>query len=128
MSSFTTELKVKPLPDGRKWELLEEFSYYLGDLDSGMYITVPRGFVTDFASVPRIFWIILPPWGKYGKAAVLHDYLYQQGKFIRLLCDSIFFEAMTVLGVPRWQKWLIYLGVRLGGWIPYSRYKKREEV
>lgn len=125
MSSFTSELKLEPLPDGRKWKLVEEFVYYLGTEDSGMFIKVPEGFVTDFASVPRIFWIFLPPWGRYGKAAVLHDYMYQNTLFIRLLCDSIFYEAMVVLKVPRWQRWLLYLGVRIGGWFPYRRYVKK---
>lgn len=127
MSTFTTELKIKPLPNYEKWELLEEFTYYLGSEGLGMYIRVPKGFITDFAPVPRMFWSILPPWDRYGKAAVLHDYMYQNTLFIRLLCDSIFYEAMTVLKVPRWQRWLIYLGVRIGGWIPYREYSKAEK-
>ena len=127
MSSFTTELKVKPLPDGRKWKLLEEFDYYLGNLGSGMYIRVPAGFITDFASVPRLFWGILPPWGRYGKPAVLHDYLYQSQKFMRVLCDAIFYEAMCVLGVKWWKRWLLYLGVRIGGWVAYRRYGRSDE-
>ena len=128
MSSFTTELKVRPLPDNKRWELLEEFDYYLGSLDSGLYIRVPKGFITDFASVPRIFWAILPPWDKYGKAAVLHDYLYHSRKFIRILCDVIFYEAMVVLGVSRWKRWLLYLGVRIGGWIPFNRGRQDEKA
>lgn len=123
MSQFTTELKVMPLDEGN-WVLLESFNYFLGSEKSGMFIKVPQGFVTDFASVPRLFWTILPPWGRYGKAAVLHDYMYQNVLFNRLLCDSIFYEAMTVLQVPRWQRWIIYLGVRIGGWIPYRKYSK----
>src|SRR2546429_3829044 len=27
------------------------------------------------ASIPRLFWIALPKWGKYGNAAVIHDWL-----------------------------------------------------
>ncbi|RLG10267.1 hypothetical protein DRN73_08220 [Candidatus Pacearchaeota archaeon] len=124
MSSFTTELKVKSLPDNKRWELLEEFDYYLGNLDSGLCIKVPKGFVTDFASVPRLFWLILPPWDKYGKAAVLHDYLYHSGKFTRILCDTIFYEAMTVSNVSFWKRCILYLGVRIGGWLSYNRYQK----
>src|SRR5262249_35732270 len=41
-------------------------------------IMVPRGFVTDFASVPRLFWSLLPPIGRYGYAALFHDYVYWQ--------------------------------------------------
>jgi len=128
MSSFTTELKVRPLPDGRTWELLEEFDYYLGSPESGLFIRVPKGFITDFASVPRIFWPILPPWDKYGKAAVLHDYLYHSHRFIRLLCDAIFFEAMGVLGVSWWKRWVLYLGVRIGGWVPFYKRRHNEKT
>ena len=36
-------------------------------------VTVPTGFVTDFASIPRIFWSALRPDGEYAYAAVVHD-------------------------------------------------------
>jgi len=124
MSSFTNELKVKPTEDGKMWILLEDFEYYLGDLDSGVSIKVPAGFVTDFASVPQFLWWILPPFGKYTKPAVLHDYLYRKTKFNREICDGIFLEAMEVMNVPVWQRLLLYLGVRIGGWVPYRKYKK----
>src|SRR5262245_55189884 len=39
-------------------------------------VTVPVGFVTDFASIPRIFWSALPPDGRYTYPAIVHDYLY----------------------------------------------------
>jgi len=35
---------------------------------------IPAGFRTDLATVPRIFWAILPPNGVYERAAVLHDF------------------------------------------------------
>lgn len=37
-------------------------------------IKIPDGFQTDLATVPRIFWAILPPNGVYERAAVLHDF------------------------------------------------------
>lgn len=74
MSSFTKELVVSPEPDGRKWRLKEDFEYYT-DLKHD-YVKIPKEFLTDFASIPRIFWIFLPPYQKlYGKAAIVHDYL-----------------------------------------------------
>ena len=78
MSSFTSRLEVTPLDDGRKWRLIRTFRYHVGSLGSGVVITIPAGFVTDFASSPRIFWPVLSPWGKWGKAAVVHDLLYQR--------------------------------------------------
>ena len=114
MSSFTERLVVSKV-DKRLWEVEREFTYYIGDEESNESVTVPEGFMTDFASIPRIFWTILPPDGEYTQAAVLHDYLYHTKIFDRKKCDAIFLEAMTVLNVPRWKRWIIYRAVRLFG-------------
>lgn len=123
MSSFTTPLRVTPV-DGEDnlWELLEEFDYELGAKGSGKRVSCPAGFRTDFASIPRILWAILPPWGKYGKAAVIHDflctyryYLDENGNKVsvtRAECDVIFLEAMEVLSVPPFKRKLMYAAVR----------------
>ncbi len=71
MSRFTRALVVSPLADGKTWVLVEPFAYDVGELGSGDTIEVRRGFMTDFASIPRLFWIALPKWGKYGNAAVI---------------------------------------------------------
>ncbi len=101
MSAFTENLIVSPLPDGKRWVLRKEFSYDVGEENSGETIKVPIGFITDFASVPRMFWWLYPKWGKYGNAAVIHDYLYweQLEKYPRNRADEIFLEAMNVLDV-----------------------------
>lgn len=98
--------------------LMEGFEYHLGDVDSNIVVKVPVGYVTDFASVPRIFWSIIPPYGPCGKAAVIHDYLYNrvsEDKFDRGIADAIFKEALGVLGVGGWKKWAMYFAVRLFG-------------
>lgn len=68
MSQFTKALVVSPLADGRTWVLLDSFAYDVGRVGSGDTITVPAKFMTDFASVPRLFWTVFPPWGRYGNA------------------------------------------------------------
>ena len=62
MSSFTDPLVVQKLPNGR-WKTTRQFTYYVGEEHSHDRITVPKNFSTDFASVPRIFWVLLPPAG-----------------------------------------------------------------
>lgn len=139
MSSFTSDLILRALPDGRRFALVQEFDYEVGALGSGRVIRVPAGFVTDFASIPQVFWNILPPWGVYGKPCVLHDYMYQGG-FIseppvnrnlanparpiwfvqhtdptREQADNILREAMQALGVGWWTRQIIFRGVRMGG-------------
>ena len=119
MSSFTSPLIVTPMPDGRRWKLLRPFSYHVGSKYSDDAITVPRDFITDFASIPQLLWMWLPYWGKYGKAAVIHDYIYKTKSRTRKEADKIFKEAMIVSGTRKWKASLMYLGVRIGGWMAW---------
>ncbi len=123
MSSFTTPLVVTPIGDGRRWKLLEPFIYYRTGREHLRY-RVPKGFITDFASVPRLLWPILPPYGRYGKAAVLHDWLYRSGIEDRKGADLIFKEAMGVLGVAKWKIAVLYWGVRLFGGERFKQLRK----
>lgn len=122
-SSFTKPLVVSPLEDGKHWKLVEAFEYHIGSLLSKEIICVPMGFITDFASVPQIFWNILPPWGKYGKAAVVHDYLYHSKvyNYDRKQSDKIFYEAMKVLDIPFWKRYIMYLAVRIFAGFDYTK-------
>ncbi len=121
MSQFTTALVVSPLSDGKSWVILDNFEYHVGTENSDDRVIALKGFVTDFTSVPRIFWWVIPRWGKYGNAAVIHDWLYwKQGDKDRKESDYILLEAMTVLGVSKWKKKLIFLAVRWFGWIAWS--------
>ncbi len=121
MSQFTEALVISPLADGKTWVLINPFGYEIGKEGSGDLISVKPGFMTDFASIPRLFWAILPKWGKYGNAAVIHDWLYWSQKKSRKESDNIMLEAMTVLTVKKWKKKLIYYAVRLFGWIAWKR-------
>ncbi len=97
MSRFTESLVVTPLPDGKTWILLCDIGYAVGEEGSNDVVDVPIGFHTDFASVPRPLWAFLPRWGKYGNAAVIHDYLYWEQSRPRKESDSILLEGMEVL-------------------------------
>jgi len=119
MSSFTKPLTVTKLKSG-KWKVERGFTYYVGKEDSDESIAVPSAFETDFASVPRIFWNIIPPDGQYSQGAVLHDYLYScvgcvgDKEYLRKECDKIFLESMTVLGVG-FRRRIMYRAVRMFG-------------
>jgi len=125
MSSFTTPLEVEATNEIGKWKLTEPFEYVVGSLENPEdIIKIPAGFITDFASTPRFLWSIFPPFGKYGKAAVLHDYLYGTQKYSRKKCDKTFLEAMGVLKVPKWKRYMMYYAVRLFGRSHYSKNDK----
>lgn len=105
--------------DGRRWLLLKDFEFASQRIER--LITVPAGFITDFASIPKPLWGLLPPTGIYGKAAVLHDYLYRTvGICSRGAADGVFLEAMEALGVGWLTRWIMYTGVRAGGHWSYK--------
>ena len=87
-------------------------------------ITVPVGFETDLASVPRLP-IVYMMWGdRAHREAVLHDYLYRTDSvpdLPRVDCDELFRQAMISRGNP-WRIYQpMYWGVRLGGWLSYKK-------
>lgn len=92
-SRYTDILEVSPLADGVTWVLRKEFGYDIGQQGSEDTIDVPLGFMTDFASIPRIFRFLVSKWGKHGNAAVLHDYCYWAQDRSREESDRIFKEA-----------------------------------
>ena len=127
MSRFTEILTVSPLADGRTWVTRKDFGYDVGEEDSGDSIDVLIGFMTDFASVPRPLWWLFPRWGKYGNAAIIHDWCYWEQKRDKEESDRIFREAMEVLNVPGWKALILYYSVKLGGGRAWRGNKQRKE-
>ena len=78
-------------------------------------VSVPSGFVTDFASIPRALWTALPRDGDYVWAAVVHDYLYWYQTTTKDVADDVLKAAMVDFKIPFAQRTAIYEGVHLGG-------------
>lgn len=109
---FRTPLVVEVVDDG-EYRLTEPFQY---ETAMGTLIEVPVGFVTDFASVPRLPVVYSMYGGRASKAAVIHDYLTRQaGKDCkgREYADNVFLEAMYVSGIPHAVALPFYQAVRL---------------
>ncbi len=118
---------MRPVPgtNYRRFILYDDISYDVGRSRSADRIIVRAPFITDFASIPRFLWAIWPPMGAYSAAAVLHDFLYTSQSRTRRQSDDIFFEAMGVLGVGLITRYALYYGVRIGGWIPWEKKRKK---
>ena len=125
--SFLTPLVVEVMPSGKRFRLFLPFTFAASELT----IRVMPGFETDFASIPRFARLLISKLGRYNKAAVIHDAIYQamfytlnvnRHTFTRKDADRIFLEGMVALGVAPWKRRLMYWGVRLGGW---AAWKKR---
>jgi len=120
MAKYLTKLEVSILDNG-KWRL-DAPLVFQSDLVGK--ITVPEGFETDFASVPRIPLVYALVGNCSHRAAVVHDYLYRDGAIpvvSQKKADKIFREAMYVKGVPWWRRWIMWAGVRVGGWTAYKK-------
>jgi hypothetical protein len=126
MSAFLDTLALTDDDDGVHMLLMMPLRYQSDRLKRELL--VPAGFQTDFASVPRALWNVLPPHGRYDRAAVLHDFFYQTGGLDRGEADGVLLEAMNVCHVARWQRWTIYAGVRAGGWATWRKYRRREST
>ena len=98
-----------------RWRTQGELIFLDGN---GRTWTVPTGYITDFASVPRL---PLAYWWTGDTAhmsAVLHDWLctdvYPDLMSWREAAD-LFREAMIAEGTPAWRRWMMYWAVRLFG-------------
>lgn len=107
----------------------EPFTYHIDEYPSNMVVTVPVGFLTDGAKIPRAFWFWASPIGKHAQSAILHDYLCEYltiqvdgnpTKITRKEADAIFKESLLILGVSKFKANLMYLGV--------SAYRKAMRV
>ena len=105
-------------------------------------VSVPKGYITDLASVPRFCWAFIAPFD-VARAAVVHDILYEKintaykGEKIltkhdreryRKVADDVFKEGMESAGppVPKWKIWAAYNAVRVfGRWAINSSAPRR---
>lgn len=111
------------------WAKLEKVLVYT--TESGLVIKVPKGFDTNFASIPKALWSLFPPLGKYTQASILHDYLYAEGRpkgYSRKYADDIFYEAMRSSHVNIFSAKLIYWCVRVFGASHYNNNLPVQEV
>jgi len=83
-------------------------------------IEVPKGYKTDGASVPRVFWWLFPPnRTDYLPCAILHDFLCDKEEYKK--ADKLFRECLKELGVDRFSRTVLYLAVRLYHIIRYQQ-------
>lgn len=106
---------------GRYFQVLDDFYYPLRK----RLIMVKKYFITDLASIPRIFWSFYQPFGSYTLASIVHDYLYSKEGSRQVSCrkeaDDIFLTIMEETAVPLVTRWIFYISVRLFGAFHYQK-------
>ena len=144
MGKFNNKIEAEFDPP-RKWVLSRALTYTNPDIDEdalervgvkviGSRITVKRDFVTDLASVPRMFWAFIAPWD-VARAAIIHELLYKRirqhrkshaktlGEDMKVIneakkaADDVFHMAMKDANPPvaKWKIAAAYYSVRLFG-------------
>jgi hypothetical protein len=117
MEIIQGEIVVRYMAEQKKeilWELKQPI---IIGLSNGAIIEIPVGFITDFASVPKILWSAISSIGKFNLASVVHDYIYDRcfsdKEFLRLmhmtspntkLRNRIMFYAVRLFGAKRWRE------------------------
>ena len=107
---------------GRDVHLLVEPLVYIDG--TNRTITIPKGFICDFDSVPQRIPLISLLFSDrpIHRAATLHDYLYRKDsvpKVSKEEADLLFLEAMYSTGLSSWLAKPIYLAVK---WFGKSSY------
>lgn len=99
------------------WRLNKELVY---KSDTVGVIRVPKDFVTDFGSVPRLPFVFLAAGARADEACIVHDWLYSTQSMSRSAADDVFKEAILALGYEDALAALMWAGVRVGGWTAWK--------
>ncbi|MFD0000507.1 DUF1353 domain-containing protein [Nocardia sp. NPDC127526] len=94
--------------EGGFWLLREPLVYRAEERE----FAVPFGFRTDFASVPRALVWLIPRYGVYTRAAILHDYLIRSAMVSKADADGLFRRALREAGVSVPRRWMMWAAVR----------------
>jgi hypothetical protein len=131
---FDSYLDTREVGDG-VWELLQDFTVFIHTEDKTYEVIIQKGFVTDYASVPRIPFAYLLYGGIGNYAAVLHDGLYSNSSLVkacdfdtqlpfnpdRAFCDDAFQAGLEARGISSWKAKPMYWAVRWQGGKYYQR-------
>lgn len=108
----------------RKWEIQEKWIFFIGN--KKYYI--PKGFIFDGASIPKIFWSYLSPVGLLFIPAIIHDYLYSHGRLEgtttlylnRKESDNLFKDVSETINNTKLLALPAWLAVRMFGGLSYK--------
>lgn len=96
-------------------------------------ITVPRGMLTDLASVPRVAQSMIGRVGPHLEASIVHDFLYIAWQDLaghgarekdRTFADNVLLTALVEAKVDLIVREAMFKAVRIAGW---PVYKERDE-
>ena len=131
---FLTPIRVEKVLFKEVWILLKDFVYHHAPSESlplDFTVTVPAGFYTDFASVPRLPVLYVSLGNTGHEAALVHDYLYRidaEPNASKDTADRTFYDALVEMGLGERHAAVMYDGVVIGGAGSYHKKKVEDEI
>ena len=115
------------------WSITNDPLYLWTHENTQTPITIPIGFPTDGASIPRGLWNLFPPFDStYVEAAIVHDFLYASHLLVKEEADLVFYETMVTLKTFPLTRETLYWGVRWAGGSSYAsgpaRWEERKRI
>jgi len=106
-----SDVILQPLPN-HCFKVVKEFTF--------KDVVVPAGFISDGASVPRIFWSLFPPnRTDYLPCAIVHDCLCTNDDYKK--ADKHFKECLKCLYVNKYVRYIMYYAVRIYHKLRYGK-------
>lgn len=112
---------LKKIPNSNYWVVSESFVWYLDYCNKKHEIRVPKGFKTNFGSIPKPLRAIFNP-TRY-ISYILHDWGYSKlnKKYTRKDIDLMLLEALRIEWASATERSLVYLAVRYFWWLFFNK-------
>lgn len=132
------------LTSSRKFMVFTSWQYTFNQgTDLAYTVMIPRGFVFDGASIPRLFWFVLSPVGLLLIPGLLHDYAYKYDRleivnivkedwvvtnqFGRAHWDRMFRNVAIEVNGFKWINYIAWLSLVVFGWVAWNKHRRAEE-
>ena len=114
----------------RTWEITKDFRFEIND----QKYVIPKGFVFDGASVPKILTTWLSPVGVLLIGGLIHDYMYRCGSLLKSnkkniqevdqkKADEIFRDINIEVNGFYLMNYLAYYALRIGGFVAWNKHR-----
>lgn len=121
--------------EARSWLLEEDFTLYIPWL--GITLLVPKGFIFDGASIPRLLWPILNPTGILFIGSLFHDFGYKYNALLtsdfkvvhhfsgQLFMDNLIKDVSTYINNEHIMESVSWVFLRAFGWIAWGIHRTK---
>lgn len=99
--------------DVGRWRVIKPYVASMRYDGRGFDIYVPEGFITDQASVPKVIWPLIPPFGRHTFASVIHDHCCVHALDSMRFATEAFNSFLYLNSVPNPKRFLMVKAVGL---------------